>query len=224
MPVATDLADLSRDDLIRLVLDLQRQVEGLKKQNEELRRNQKRSATPFSKGKHKPNPKKPGRKLGKGPFRRKEQPEASPNSPAVDVPVEETTCPFCGGRLEPDGEEAASNTDMPPRPEPETRLYRVHICRCQNCKRRFRGKHPAVAADQYGATAHRVGPRVMAMAHGLHYGHGVPVRRVPEIVRELTGIGLTQSAITQDALKQSEGGVGTRYQQLRQQVRQAPVT
>lgn len=224
MLAAPDLADLSRDDLIRLILELQRQLQELKKQNEELRRNQKRSATPFSKGKRKPNPKKPGRKPGQGPFRRREQPEASANTPPVDVPVDETVCPICGGRLEPDGQETASTTDMPPRPEPETRLYRVHVCRCQNCKRRFRGKHPDVAADQYGATAHRVGPRVMAMAHALHYGHGVPVRRVPEIIRELTGIKVTQSAVTQDALKQAEGEVGARYEQLRQRVREAPVT
>jgi transposase len=221
---ASDLSDLSREDLIRLILELHRQLEVLKKQNEELRRNQKRSATPFSKGKPKPNPNKPGRKPGQGPFRRREQPEASPNSPPVDVPVEETVCPICGGRLEPDGEETVSNTDMPPRPEAETSLYRVHICRCQKCNRRFRGQHPDVASDQYGATGHRVGPRVMAMAHALHYGHGVPVRRVPEIVRELTGVRVTQSAITQDALKQAGGEVGARYQQLRQQVREAPVT
>jgi hypothetical protein len=39
----------------------------------------------------------------------------------------------------------------------------------------------------------------------------------------MTGIGVTQSAITQDALKQAEGAVGTAYRQLRAQVRQAPV-
>jgi hypothetical protein len=61
------------------------------------------------------------------------------------------------------------------------------------------------------------------MAHSLHYGHGVPVRRVPAVLREMTGIELTQSAITQDALKQAEGGVGAAYQQLRAHVRQAPV-
>ena len=234
MPAPPDLSNLGREDLIRLVVelakrveDLQKQVEELQKRNEELRRNQKRSAAPFSKGKGKPNPKRPGRKPGQGPFQRREQPEASsPNTaPPVDVPVEETICPLCGGRLEPDGEETVSHTDMPPRPEPETRLYRVHLCRCQQCRQRFRGRHPEVAPDQYGATAHRVGPRLKAMAHALHYGYGVPVRKVPDIVREWTGIGLTQSALTQDALKRARTGtVGARYRQLRGQVRQAPVT
>ena len=34
------------------------------------------------------------------------------------------------------------------------------------------------------------------MAHWLHYGQGVPVRRLSAILREMTGIATTQSAIT----------------------------
>jgi hypothetical protein len=40
----------------------------------------------------------------------------------------------------------------------------------------------------------------------------------------LTGIAITQSAITQDALKQAEGPVGAAYQEFRERVRHAPVT
>ena len=80
-----------------------------------------------------------------------------------------------------------------------------------------------MAPDQYGATAHRVGPRVKAAAHVLHYGQGVPVRKVPAVVREFTGIRITQSALTQDALKKSEGVIGNAYQELRAGVASAPV-
>jgi transposase len=220
-----DLDSLSRDDLIRLILELQRQVEELRKQNEELRRKDKRSAAPFSKGERKKNPKRPGRKPGQGEFSRWQRPPAdASSSPPVDVPVEETRCPFCGGSLEREATEEASVTDMPAAPQPEVRLFKVQICRCQNCQRPVRGKHPEVAADQYGATAHRLGARIKAMAHSLHYGHGVPVRRLPSILREMTGITITQSALTQDALKQAEGPVGAAYRELREQVRQAPVT
>ena len=41
----------------------------------------------------------------------------------------------------------------------------------------------------------------MAAAHVLHYGVGIPVRRVPSVLRALTGVELSQSAITQDALR-----------------------
>ncbi len=220
-----DLGSLGRDDLIRLILELQRQIEDLRKQNEELRRKEKRSAAPFSKGERKKNPKRPGRKAGQGEFSRRQRPPAdASSSPPVDVPVEEGRCPFCGGRLEREEPGEASVTDMPVAPRPEVRLFQVHVCRCQQCKRPVRGKHPDVAADQYGATAHRLGPRIKAMAHSLHYGHGVPVRRLPAILREMTGIAITQSALTQDALKQAEGPVGAAYRELREQVRQAPVT
>jgi hypothetical protein len=40
----------------------------------------------------------------------------------------------------------------------------------------------------------------------------------------MTGIAITQSALTQDALKQAAGPVGAAYRELRQQVRHAPVT
>jgi hypothetical protein len=62
-----------------------------------------------------------------------------------------------------------------------------------------------VAPDQYGATAHRLGPRLKAAAHAVHYGMGVPVRKLPTLLREFSGIPVTQSALTQDALRKSEG-------------------
>jgi transposase len=220
-----DLNSLSRDDLIGLILELQRQIGELRKQNEELRRKDKRSAAPFSKGERKKNPKRPGRKPGQGEFSRRQVPLAGARSgPPVEVPVEETRCPFCGGSLEREEPEEVSVTDMHVVPEPKVSLFRVHVCRCRKCGRKTRGQHPDVARDQHGATAHRLGSRIKAMAHSLHYGHGVPVRRLPAILREMTGITITPSAITQDALKQLGGAVGAAYQELRRQVRQSPVT
>lgn len=219
-----DLDSLSRGDLIQLVEVLQRQVEEYRKQVEELRRKEKRSAAPFSKGVRKQNPKRPGRKPGQGPFTRRWEPAAVNSEPAVEVPVQEMNCRHCGGPLEWEATEEVSVTDMPAVPEPKVSRFRVQVCRCRTCGRTTRGKHPEVATDQQGATAHRLGSRIKAMAHSLHYGHGIPVRRLPAILREMTGITITQSAITQDALKRSEGPVGAAYQELRQQVRQAPVT
>jgi transposase len=100
--------------------------------------------------------------------------------------------------------------------------YAVEVRRCEQCGQRVRGQHPDVAPDQYGATAHRLGPRVKAAAHTVHYGMGVPVRKLPVILRELTGIEVTQSALTQDALKKSEGTAGNAYQELRNRIATAP--
>ena len=63
----------------------------------------------------------------------------------------------------------------------------------------------------------------MATAHVLHYGVGIPVRKVPTVLRILTGIKLTESAIVQDAQQRVAHGVGQEYRDLRQQIRTAAV-
>jgi transposase len=65
---------------------------------------------------------------------------------------------------------------------------------------------------------------VMAAAHATHYGLGVPVRKVPAVLRLYTGVRLTQSAITQDALRRASGPIGQEYQSLRAQVPTSEVT
>ena len=115
-------------------------------------------------------------------------------------------------------------TDIPEMPRPQVTEYRVQVCRCRGCGRRVRGRaSPNVGADQYGASAHRLGRRVMAAAHILHYGVGIPVRRVPTVLRALTGVELSQSAITQDALRRVQGAVGDAYRGLRESVRESAV-
>ena len=115
-----------------------------------------------------------------------------------------------------------TTTDVPEQPQPEVIQYRVAVCHCRDCGKKVRGTAPGLAADQYGATAHRVGPSVMAAAHALSYGVGVPQRKVPGVLKELTGVSITQSAIAQDALRRAEREVGAEYEQPRQAVRQAP--
>lgn len=62
----------------------------------------------------------------------------------------------------------------------------------------------------------------MAAAHHLHYALGVPVRKLPEVLRLLAGITITQGAITQDALRQALGPVGAKARELADSIRQAP--
>lgn len=210
---------LTREELLALVRELERKNAELRKENERLKRAQHRQATPFSKERPVQNPKKPGRKKGQGPFRRREAPGQRPTV-TVDANAP-TNCPFCGGPLEQEGEETATTTDVPPRPQPEVTLYRVAVCRCIQCGKTVRGTAPGLAPDQYGATAHRAGPGVMAAAHALHYGVGIPARRVPGVLRELTGVTIPQSALTQDALRRAKGGVGAEYEKLRTAVQEA---
>jgi transposase len=216
----SQVENLSREELLALVRELERKNAELHKENERLKRAQHRQATPFSKDRPVKNPKKPGRKSGKGPFRRREAPI---QNPTVTVHVQAPTkCPFCAGPLEHEGEESATITDVAPQPQPKITLYRVAVCRCAQCGKTVRGRAPGLAVDQYGATAHRVSPGVMAAAHALHYGVGIPVRKVPGVLQELTGVTITQSALTQDALRRAKAEVGAEYQKLRAAVPEAP--
>lgn len=216
------LEDFSREELIQIILELRRVNRRLQTEIEELKR--RGGAAPFSKGKHKPDSKPPGRKPGQGFFRFRGAPKASEAAEAIAVPVVERCCPDCGGELGEAHREMVSTTDIPAQPKPEVRCYAVEIRQCRQCGGKVRGRHSDIARGQQGATAHRVGPRVKALAHILHYMHGVPVRKTPAILEDLTGVRLTQGAITQHAVREAAGGaVGQRYQALRASVREQAV-
>lgn len=237
MNMSEGISTLSREDLLALVAELQGQVIALQErvvqlaadnqallaENEQLKRSAKRQATPFSKGTRAKQPKRPGRKPGEGTFsfRQAPHPEEITESP-VDVPVNLESCPACGGKLAEERVDFAYITELPPMPRPRVTQYRVWVCRCTGCGRQVRGEHSDLSPDQYGATAHRVGPRAMAAAHALHYQVGIPVRKVPLVLDLLAGMELTQGAITQDALRRARGTVSTAYQELRDSVRDSP--
>jgi transposase len=214
------LESLSREQLIQAILDQHRMIQELRAEIEQLKR--RGGAAPFSKGAHKPDPKAPGRKPGQGFFRFRSAPEPGLFCEPVAVRVE-GCCPDCGGDFGEARAEVVSITDIPMERCPEVRRYSVETRQCGECGKSVRGRHPDIAAGQQGATAHRVGPRVKALAHVMHYAHGVPVRKVPAIVEDLTGVRLTQGAITQDAMAQSAGAVGARYTELRALVKQQAV-
>jgi transposase len=231
MTLPENLTSLSRDELLALVVHQQRQlvelmarIEALHAEIERLTRGAKRQAAPFSKGTHVSTPKRPGRKPGSGSFCYRESPLPEQlTEPPVDVPVTLAACPDCGGPLVEERIDCAYTTDIPALPRPQVTQYRGAVCRCTVCGKQVRGQHPDVAPDQYGATAHRVGDRAMAAAHGLHYGVGIPVRKVPKVLEALTGIQLTQGAITQDALRRARSEIGETYARLRAAVPESPV-
>jgi hypothetical protein len=249
-----DIDSLSREELLALVLQLQRKlieleasVQDLRGEVDRLTREKKRQAAPFSKGTRVRQPKRPGRKPGQGTFSFRQSPRPEEiTEPPVAVPVILDSCPGCGGKLREQRVDPSARlrtgfaylTELPTMPRPRVTQYRVWVCRCTGCGRKVRGAHPdpsassgqALAPDQYGASAHRLGPRAMAAAHVLHYQVGIPVRKVPLVLALLTGMELTQGAITQacpersrrDALRRAKGTVGAAYRELRSAVRDSP--
>lgn len=223
MNTYTDPAQLSYERLLELVRQLIAENERLRAEIEQLKRKNARSAAPFSNNLHKKNPKPPGRKPGQGSFCNRPAPKESVyTNPPVEVYVNQSICSDCGGDLVDDGEEIVTNTEIPSTPHPEVKAYRIKIRTCCKCNRKVRGSHPEVAQDQLGASAHRLGPRAMAAAHLLHYGEGIPQRKVPGVLNRLTGLEVTQGAIAQSALRlgRGKGAVALRYEQLREEIKE----
>src|SRR5512135_1009495 len=229
MPTLKELAQLGKAALLAFVAQLLTEFAALKARVEELlaenaalkaqldqqARDAKRPAAPFSKGQRKA----PGRKPGQGHFTFRTLPTPDQwTAPPIEIRLPEPVCPCCGEPLQEHRVEFAAITDLPPRPKPIVQPYRVWVYRCPTCDTTVRAPHPDLAPDQFGAAAHRMGTRVMAAAHATHYGLGVPVRKVPAVLKLYTGIGLTQSALTQDALRRVSGPIGRRYQELRESV------
>ena len=158
-----DFPALSREELLALVGELQRQLTELCASNaklraeiEQLKQGGKRQAAPFSRGTRVPDPQPPGRKPGSGTFRDREAPPPEAfTEPPVEVPVAFDACPTWGGPLAEERVDVVYTTELPELPRPQVTPYRLWVCRCTVCGHQVRGQPPAVAPDQVGATAHR---------------------------------------------------------------------
>jgi len=218
-PSREELEKLDKDQLIDIILELFDRIEALEKKAA-------RSATPFSKGKGKPEKKKPGRQKGRGRFTRRMEPEVLPGDRVeiIKVELEANACPDCGGTLE-RGTEVATIIDTPERPVRIIKRFEVQTGKCPQCGKTVRGKHPGLAADQYGATAHRVGINVIARSLALHYYSGATLRKSAEAIGMLGGIPLTPSALSQFTRKHctGEGILAGIYRGLRREIATAPV-
>lgn len=226
MPALKELAPLLTEltALKARVEELLVENAALRAQIDQLARDTKRQAAPFSKGRRKVQPKRPGRKPGHGRFTFRALPTPDQwTAPPIEVRLPDPACSGCGEPLQEHRVELAAITDLPPQPKPVVQPYRVWVYRCPGCDTTVRAPHPDLAPDQFGATAHRIGPRAMAAAHATHYGLGVPVRKVPAVLRLYAGVQLTQSAITQDASRRVSGPIGSMYRSLRDSIPAADV-
>ena len=209
-----ELRELSKDQLIDIIFELAKKVDELSrlveqqgKRIEELERAASRSAAPFSKGEGKKKKKRPGRKKGKGAFTNRKEPEVRPSDVVqrTAVPLGSKTCPGCGGGLDV-GVEVCTTIDVPEEPGRRIERFEVESGTCPRCGKRTRGEHPGLPRDQCGATAHRVGDNVLAQGLAMHYHSGMTLRKASEAIGILTGINITQSALTQRAKQLCRGG------------------
>jgi transposase len=137
---------------------LRRENEELKRQLEQALRANKRQAAPFSRGKRKEKPKRPGRKpgAGYGQHQRKRIPEKVDEVIAVPPP---THCsdPNCGGTLEIVDTQSQFQQEIVRKTL--WRRFDIPVCRCRLCQRRVQGRHPLQTSDALGAAAVQLGRR-----------------------------------------------------------------
>lgn len=174
---------------------LQKEVTELKQRVQELEallRKDKRQAAPFGRDQRKPDPKKPGRKSGQGPFSCRKAPEKIDET--IDVPLD--VCPHCYGPVKDIKKHEHFQTDLP-LPQPVTTCFITHSGYCPQCNKRVQSRHHRQASTASGAAGVSVGPHARALAAELHHGMGVPFAKIARLFFSAFGLSLTPGAICQ---------------------------
>ena len=178
------------DELSALVTSQAEQIATLTRLLDESRRGGKRQAAPFSKGLPSADPKRPGRKPGQGTFKRRGVSPVADRVLTAGLPV---SCPCCGDTVVFVETAEQCQTELPV-PHAVVTKFDVDIGRCVGCDRRVQGRHEEQTSDALGAAGSQLGPRVKAIAHVLHYRHGLSFMRCAELLG-LLGVKVTAGAL-----------------------------
>jgi len=193
------LAEKTKEELIEIILEKDKQVDELtarvRELEEKVKTEQKRRAERFAKPntvkKHK---KRPGQKVGHVGMTR-----AVPDH--IDETIEETLCecPEChhplGESLE--VEEQIQEDIIPAKVW--VRKYRRHVYGCEHCgKKVWAAYHPEHVPQGY------LGANVLIQSAILKYHHCLPYRKIRELFQELAGITVSPGGISQALVRISQ--------------------
>jgi transposase len=181
-------AELVREQAINQ--RLQKQLERLQLEVEELKRAGKRQAAPFARRKLVEHPKRPGRKAGQGKFTRREQPELK----QIDITKKARLhgCPECKGRLSDIRQHEQFVADIP-KGRPIITRYVTYSGYCSCCHKRVRSRHPEQTSQATGAAGVMVGPRAKALAADLKHRLGGSYGKVSETLSDAFGLPVSRS-------------------------------
>jgi transposase len=198
---------------------LQAEIERLRKQLEEALRSLKRQAAPFSKGKPKSDPKRPGRKKGSDYGSRAFR--AVPEHVDEEIPVPlPKKCPDCGGRVIHDNTQPQFQEDIVRRTV--VRRFDVETGHCAGCGEHVQGRHPLQTSDALGAAQVQVGPEALTMAAHLIKQMGISHERAGQILEWGYGLRVSRSALCRAMTRLGKKAEPT-YQELQRAVRHSPV-
>jgi transposase len=178
---------------------LRQRLEKAEKENERLRklleealRSLKRQAAPFSKGKPKSDPKRPGRKRGSDYGQRafRAVPDRVDEKIAVPLPKK---CPDCGGQVVHDSTEPQFQEDIVR--QTVVRRFDVEIGHCVGCRGHVQGRHPLQTSDALGAAHVQVGPQALSLAAHLNKQMGISHERAAQVLEWGYGLRVSRSAL-----------------------------
>ena len=174
-----------------MIEELMRQIGGLKTDVEEIKRQGKRQANPFSKGPPKTEARTPGQKAGHEASHR-DKPNKVDFKREAGLP---TCCPECGGKLVEDGVEVQYQLDIP-RPIPVVvTQFNVHIGHCVDCQTRVQGRHEEQTSDALGAAGVQIGPNAIGLGMQMKHGMGVSYGKAAGILSSISDLKINRSTL-----------------------------
>lgn len=190
------LAALEREheQLLALYSEQRERYGALQEQTEKLEREAHRQAAPFRREdkKRTPQGKSPGRGKGHpGSWRPTPEPEQITEGPVV--PLEH--CPHCQGPVS-----DVRAVEQIIQELPVLRVQNIRLTtftgHCDKCGR-VRSTHPMQVSTAVGAAGVQLGASLLSLAASFNKRHGVPMRRVCEILRDHLGLHLSPGGLSQ---------------------------
>ena len=111
--------------------------------------------------------------------------------------------------------------DLPP-VRPLVRRFDIEVGHCSACRRRIQGRHALQTSDALGAARAQLGPGVVALVVELHTHAGMPLAKVADLLQTRFGLHVTPGGLA-NLLHRAARDARPAYEELREQVRNAPV-
>jgi transposase len=179
------------DELQQRIQSLEKQLERalaenqrLRKELEEALRGQKRQAAPFTRGKGKKKPKRPGRKDGVEYGKQANRP--IPDHVDQEIPVPLPKRCECGGKAIYDETMSQYQEDIVRKTV--VRRFDVEVGHCSCCGRRIQGRHELQTSDALGAAGVQIGPEALSLATHLRKEMGLSDQRAARVLELATAL------------------------------------
>jgi transposase len=175
-----------------------------------------RSVAPFRRRpeQRQSDPKPPGRPKGHAPSYR----------PLPEAAIQDTLCeplgccPHCQGPVADLQPVEQVLIDLPPVAPQVFRLL-TYTGKCPQCGP-VRSVHPQQVSTATGAAGYQLGPRALAVAATLRYGHGLPLRRVSALLGDLFGLRVSHAGVY-EALARLAQPLAAEYATLQAELRRS---